>query len=906
MATGRTYHVIPHTHWDREWYLSYDHFRVHLVHLIDDLCALLDRDPSYRSFTLDGQTSILDDYLTVRPSARERLERLISAGRIHVGPWYTLPDGHLISGEATIRNLKRGRHMARAFGRSMDVGYMPDTFGHVAQMPHILRGFGIETAIAWRGFGGEEGQEPSEYRWRSPGGSEVLMEHLSDVGYSAAYFHTRDVDAAQERALDFVRRVDPRATTRHHLMLSGGDHHHPTPHLPEVLKALNDRLGPEREFLQSDLSTFMEALVADADWERLPTIDGEMRDGYRWAFNVTGGVYSTRMYLKQANSRAQRLLERHLEPLNVLALVYGGRNQYALIERGWTYLLQNHPHDSICGCSIDPVHREMMTRFEKLFELGQGVTRFALLDLLPSDEGLGDDTRAVYLWNPSPFARSEVMDVEVSFFHQQVVVGLNPDVTVEPPVPPVAGFTLETLDGTPVAYEVLGRSIDYHTALHRYDYPTQTLAEVFRLRLRTPALRGLSMTPIVVRRTEEAMPAPAEHLQDAAEHVQDAAEHAIERPHARLSVDAMGSFWYQDTAQDAPVGPLGYYVDEGDAGDEYNWSPPRGGVAPCDSRASAPLSITRVGTPLRPGLAVKRRWMVPVGLTPDEYQRSEEHVALEITTTAWWPEGSAAIIFETTIDNQAKDHRLRMAFDLGVPGSTHRADVQFATIARQARPVDPADHKIEVPAAVAPTQRAIHLDGEGRHLSLLTDGLPEYEHVYGTDGQVLVTLLRCVSELGKDKLIMRPGGQGGWRNATPEAQCQGVHSFRCALLPRPSARLDTAYIEAVESFLHPILPYASRVPADVPHAMIGGWQVDGPIELSALYATDAEDSYIMRLVNPSADAASGTIILPHEATRTAVDFDDVPIGDTTPAARQHSVSLPPFTVVTYRFDPVRT
>ena len=898
-TTARTYHVIPHTHWDREWYLSYDHFRVHLVHLIDDLCTLLDQDPSYRSFTLDGQTSILDDYLTVRPEARQRLKRLISEGRIHVGPWYTLPDGHLISGEATIRNLKRGRQMARAFGRSMDVGYMPDTFGHVAQMPHILRGFGIETAIAWRGFGGEAGQEPSEYRWRSPGGSEVLMEHLSDVGYSAAYFHTRDADAAQERAQDFIRRVDPRATTRHHLMLSGGDHHHPSPHLPAVLKVLNDRLGPVREFLQSDLGTFMAALVAEVDWERLPTIDGEMREGYRWAFNVTGGVYSTRMYLKQANSRAQRLLERHLEPLNVLALVHGGRNQYSLIERGWTYLLQNHPHDSICGCSIDPVHREMMTRFEKLFELGQGVTRFALLDLLPADEGLGDDTRAIYLWNPSPFARRDVVDVAVSFFHQQVVVGLNPDVSVAPPVPPVAGFKLETRDGAPVAYEVLGHSIDYHTALHRYDYPTQTLAEVFRLRLRAPTLAGLSMTPILVRRHDDATPTLAEHADGPR-------EHAIVRAHATLSVDPMGAYWYHDAALGDPVGPLGYFVDEADAGDEYNWSPPRGGVAAWDSRASAPLSITRVGTPLRPGLAVKRRWMVPAGLTPDEYQRSEACVALEITTTAWWPVGSAAIVFETTIDNQAKDHRLRMAFDLGIPGPTHRADVQFATISRRARAVDPADHQIEVPAAVAPTQRAIHLDGNGRHLSLLTDGLPEYEHVYDTDGRVLVTLLRCVSELGKDNLIMRPGGQGGWRNATPEAQCQGVHSFRCALLPRPSEHLGTAYIEAVESFLHPILPYPSRAPADVPHTIIGGWQVDGPIELSALYATQTDGPYMMRLVNPSADAASGTITLPHQATRTAVDFDDVPTGETTPSARLHNVSLPPFTVVTYRFDPVET
>ncbi|HEY5565501.1 MAG TPA: alpha-mannosidase, partial [Rhodothermia bacterium] len=182
------YHLIPHSHWDREWYLTFDEFRAMLVHMIDDLLEIIDRDPKYRSFLLDGQTSVVDDYLEVRPDRRDRLASLVREGRLFVGPWYVLPDSFLVSGESLIRNLMIGKSAAEALGGSDFTGYIPDSFGHTAQIPQLLRGFGIDTAVAWRGFGGEPGQEPSEYRWLSPDGSWVLMEHLHAGGYSEAYF----------------------------------------------------------------------------------------------------------------------------------------------------------------------------------------------------------------------------------------------------------------------------------------------------------------------------------------------------------------------------------------------------------------------------------------------------------------------------------------------------------------------------------------------------------------------------------------------------------------------------------------------------------------------------------------------------------------------------------------------
>ena len=160
-----------------------------LVGMVDDLLLLLERDPAFAHFTLDGQTSVVDDYLAVRPEKREELRRLISSGRVLVGPWYVLPDEFLVSAEATVRNLMEGTRSARSMGGVMNIGYIPDSFGHIAMMPAILSGFGMDSAVVYRGFGGEPGQTSSEYWWESPDGTRCLMAHLFRHGYSAGYFH---------------------------------------------------------------------------------------------------------------------------------------------------------------------------------------------------------------------------------------------------------------------------------------------------------------------------------------------------------------------------------------------------------------------------------------------------------------------------------------------------------------------------------------------------------------------------------------------------------------------------------------------------------------------------------------------------------------------------------------------
>src|SRR6267154_775216 len=157
--------IVTHTHWDREWYQTFQQFRFRLVHAVDTLLDILDRDPGFTHFLLDGQTIVLEDYLEVRPEQEQRLKNYIRSGRIQVGPWYLQPDEFLVSGESLVRNLQIGLQQAAVYGEQMRAGYVPDCFGHIAQLPQILRGFGIDSAFFLNDVASEDLN--SVFLWRA-------------------------------------------------------------------------------------------------------------------------------------------------------------------------------------------------------------------------------------------------------------------------------------------------------------------------------------------------------------------------------------------------------------------------------------------------------------------------------------------------------------------------------------------------------------------------------------------------------------------------------------------------------------------------------------------------------------------------------------------------------------------
>ena len=308
---SRTLVVVSHTHWDREWYLPFEAFRARLVRTMDALLDLLDRDPEYRHFVLDGQTVPLDDYLEIRPERRADIERLVRDGRLLAGPGYVLPDEFLIGGESHIRNLMTGIRSARQYGGAMMVGYAPDAFGHIAHLPAVLRGFGIDSVLIWRGVGAEA--TTSEFRWAAPDGSEVVAVHFP-YGYGMLAAPPEDRETLASTLHNIRTLLEPLATTRYVLVPNGTDHLPAHTGLSKVIRSANELLDGA-EMVHSDYPSFIENVRRELseNFASLPRLEGEFRSSQR--SNVLAGVLSTRIWLKQRYQECEDLLVRYAEPL---------------------------------------------------------------------------------------------------------------------------------------------------------------------------------------------------------------------------------------------------------------------------------------------------------------------------------------------------------------------------------------------------------------------------------------------------------------------------------------------------------------------------------------------------------------------------------------------------------------
>jgi alpha-mannosidase len=380
------YLVVPHTHWDREWYLPFEQFRLRLGAVVDGVLETLERDSSFTSFTLDGQAIVLEDYLEVRPENEGRLRALLDAGRLEVGPSYVLPDEILVGGEPLVRNLLLGRRVCRRFGvEPSRAGYLPDSFGHPAQLPQILAGFGIRTLLFSRGLGDEIDDVGVVFRWRAGPAEVVACQMLPHYDNFArlTWYHDAEkrVRAIVERFGDLLRGAGQDEV----VLANGSDHLPVEPELPEIIAGLEGtfRIGRYEEHAPAP--------------DCLPVHEGELV-GSRLQ-NVLRGVNSARIYLKQANERTEsRLLS--IETAAAVRTLRNAPYPAADLRLAWRDLLRNHPHDSICGCSCDEVHRDMLVRYEQLGRTLDLVEREAL--------GVGGA-----LVNTLPYRRRRLVDGEV-------------------------------------------------------------------------------------------------------------------------------------------------------------------------------------------------------------------------------------------------------------------------------------------------------------------------------------------------------------------------------------------------------------------------------------------------------------------------------------------------------------
>ncbi len=743
--------VVPHTHWDREWYAPFAAFRMRLVAMLDEFLPELENDPGYRRFLLDGQMAVVDDYLAVRPAARAPLERLAAAGRLSVGPWYVLMDEFCSSGETMVRNLQLGLRRAEDFGGAMAVGYLPDMFGHVAQMPQLLRAAGIEHAVVWRGV--PAAVDRTGFWWRAPDGSTVRAEYLP-VGYANGAATPHDAGALVRRVAVHDAEVAAflGSPVTPLLWMNGTDHQAPQPWLPGVV----DEANRSQDDLALAISSLPEHL-AGAPTDGLPTWAGELRSGAR--ANLLMGVLSNRVDVKVAAARVERALERRTEPLCALWLA-GPRWPGDELARAWLEVIRNSAHDSICACSADEVGTAVLERFGEAQTVADGLAAGALAQAA-SDFSV----RGPVVVNASARTRSGVVELRLDTEEAPAGTQLIESVPAGRTTRQGTGADLGRFLGELMAEGWLraaggaadlsigdegeGLVVRFAVGQRRGADAASTMAEAWARAgaERDRPLRVEASRPGSVRVAARTGPVPGFGWAAWAPPPDDtAAVHAdgasMDNGLVRVEVDPSdGTF-----AVDGLVG-LGRLVDGGDEGDTYTYSPPADDTE-VDRPESVAVSVVEAG-PVRARLAVDATYRWPARLT--EGMRTGERV-VEVRTELELRAGERLVRVTTSFDNPCRDHRLRAVFPLPQRATGSEAECAFATV-RRGLEAEGGPH--ERPTPTFPSRRFVSAGG----LTVTHEGLLEYE-VVDAGRALALTLLRATGYLSRPAPAYRPNPAG--------------------------------------------------------------------------------------------------------------------------------------------------
>ncbi len=917
-----TIHLVSHTHWDREWYRPFQQFRLRLVHLVDGLLDLFAADPAFQFFMLDGQTIVLDDYLQMRPENEAALRQYVQDGRVLIGPWHILPDMFLVGPEAHIRNLLEGDRQARRFGPKMCIGYMPDSFGHIGQMPQILRGFGIDNASVWRGLG----DQPTEFWWQSPDGSRVLMHYLRDSYSNGSAFNAtvpQQFASQLQKEADLLAAHSPVPDL---LVMFGTDHMEPPRETSTAIQFSNDQLKDYR-VIHSTLPAYHAAVLEQIERTQceLPTVTGELRSSKR--SHLLPGVLSTRMWIKQRNHACETLLEKWAEPFSTFASLAaanvgtngGLRHPSSILREAWLMLMECHPHDSICGCSIDQVHDEMRPRFDQVEQVGEEITRQSLETLAGRVDTAGSAPRdaqsAIVVFNPSSVSRTDLVTTELSLppgisdfeildeagnvvLHQSASGKPADLINVRVRREELAGLLSMVHEGR--AGNLAIRRLRWRRdgaivhvdavfaenaepdvsvwnsgmqALHEYlDDPgieafhiearspdsanvTFTASDVPCLGWRTFYVRPREVKPVEIKVTPlMRLLAPLARLPVAYSRLRDLvqpshrADHRIENDLLAVKVSARdGTLTVTDKTTGMAYTGLNRFVDSGDCGDTYNFSPPTNDVTM--SKPSF-VSVTVMNGPVQQKMTISMVLCVPASLSDDRKSRSRQLIDLPITTTVILTHGVPRVDIHTQVENHAKDHRLRVHFPAPFAVESGDFDGHFEVV-RRAVGTPPFDSTwIEQPRPEAP-QRAFTSITDGKEvLTIANRGLTEAEVLQVADptphAEIAVTLLRCVGWLSRDDFATR-NGHAGPLLATPKAQMPGEWDFDYSIILSRDANSSRRQAWNFQTLLRGVTSVIRAGSLPLEGSFV---EVDHPaFVLTAVKETEARDGWIVRGYN---------------------------------------------------------
>jgi alpha-mannosidase len=801
----RTAHIISHTHWDREWYLPYEKHHVLLIQLMDTLLDTMEKDPNYCSFFLDGQTIILEDYLQVRPEKKERLEALIRADRIHIGPWYILQDAFLTSSEANLRNLQIGHQDAKRYGKIAKVGYFPDTFGNIGQAPQIMQQAGIDNAVFGRGVkptGFNNTVSDSDYEssfseliWEGPDGSRVL-----GILFANWYSNGNEIPTGEAEAKAYWERkladAEKYASTGELLFMNGCDHQPIQQDLSEAI-GMAEKLFPDTAFVHSNFIDYLQS-VSETLKQDLSMVKGELRSQRTDGWSTLVNTASSRVYLKQMNQAGQTLLEKIAEPLASIASMLGKSYPHHLFTYAWKTIMQNHPHDSICGCSVDEVHREMITRFDKSRHVTETIvadSKKAIAEAVDTSAfaQIGADALPLVVFNTSGWKRSGTVTVEADVERIYFRDGFSLEqMNLRMKEVSLSGRILVDAVGHAVPCRVEDKGVQFG-----YDLPDDKFRQPYMCR-RVLLTFEAEHVPALGLKTY-AWTRTADELVDVIINCSSliTGETSMENEFIRLEIAEDGTLTVTEKKNNRSYKDLGVYEDTGDIGNEYMYKQPNGEIPLTTKGLKAQIRIVE-DTPYRASFEIIHDWQVPasgderfeqekqalVYFPERQGQRVSERVPLVIRTLVHLNRSGKGVELETSFNNQAKDHRIRMLFPTNIAAVTHTADSIFEVVQRDNKPAE----EWQNPSNCQHQQAFVNLSSMDAGLTIANLGLNEYEILGDGRNTIAITLLRSTGELGDWGLF-----------PTPEAQCLGEHTARLEIIPHSGVEVQSAvYVEAYQ------------------------------------------------------------------------------------------------------------
>ncbi|MGW4486367.1 glycoside hydrolase family 38 N-terminal domain-containing protein [Amycolatopsis sp. NPDC004368] len=841
--------LVPHTHWDREWYEPFQRFRLRLVDLLDEVLDRAEADPRFR-FTLDGQMAAVDDYLEVRGENRDRVAALVASGQLAVGPWQILLDEFLVSGENIVRNLELGWARATDLGGAMRVGYLPDEFGHCAQMPQILAAAGFEHACVWRGV--PSGMPGHAFRWTAPDGSSVRVEYLAR-GYGNAAYVFSDPGFFASRMAELGRRLRPEFGADPVLAMYGTDHSAPIGSLVKLVAGLDPASVAVR------ISTLAEYVGArNAADPALPEVRGELRS--HATANILPGVLSVRPQLKQAMARAERLVERYAEPF---AALFSAEWPQRFLDLAWWRLVDASGHDSVTGCGVDETATQVFARISEAGHLGQAVR-----DRVAGRLARSVARDALLVLNPTPAPRRDLVTVDVEVPWDEVAFEL-PDGTRLPAqveavarellheeaaagadlvlfLPRIHGRELFGLEITGWRCDIGERVLEFSVARHGGEEPFDVEAVraavtgatgAWTIRIRQAERRtvsGLVDVPALGWTSVRVVPG------------------AIAVANDLVAVEALPDGALRITGVDGTVlDGVGRLVDGGDRGDSYNYAPP--GTDTVVAEPESVRVVPGVQGPLRSTFTVERTYAWPAAMDWAADRRTPETSRGTVTMAVEVRAGEPFVRLDLSIDNASLDHRVRFHVPLARPASTSHAEGQFAVVER-GRTAEGGFSEHPIPTFPA------HGFADAGGAGLLLTQACEYELL---DDALALTVLRTSGQLSRNVHPYRQEPAGP-QIPTPLAQQLGITTVQLAVLPHTGDWLAAGLLDAAERYRHPLHATLGTGPLDAPPASRFGLSVTGAV-LTSVRRRDG--SLEIRLVAQSPEATTVRVRGPFGSAR---------------------------------------